>query len=225
MRKDPPFDIPYLYATYLLELAQNQGCKVINDPRSIRDVNEKLFTAWFPQCCPPTLVTSLISQLRAFLSEHKEIIVKPLNNMGGQGVFKLTQKSDNINATLEILTKNGKFPIMAQRFIPEIIKGDKRILMINGTPYPYALSRIPQAGEIRANLASGGDGVGSELTERDIWICKQVGPTLKENGLFFVGLDVIGDYLTEINVTSPTCVREIEAAFNVNICEEIFNSI
>lgn len=225
MRKDPPVDLTYLYATHLLELAQAQGALVINNPRSLRDVNEKLFTAWFPDCCPPTLVSANINLLREFLQEQHIIVIKPLNSMGGQGVFVLAHNDVNVNSSLETLTHNGQFPIMAQKFLRQIKKGDKRILMVEGKPYPFALSRIPAANDIRGNLAHGAKGVGAELTERDLWLCEQVGPTLKEKGLFFVGLDVIGDYITEINVTSPTCVREIEAAFEVNICGQIIDSL
>lgn len=225
MRKDPPVDLAYLYSTYLLELAQKQGALIINDPRSLRDVNEKLFTTWFPHCCPHTVVSASIRVIKDFLQEQGVIVVKPLNLMGGQGIFVLKKDDLNVNVTLELLTKNEQVPIMAQHFLPEIKNGDKRILMIDGEPYPYALARIPAAKDIRGNLAHGAKGVGCQLSERDLWLCEQVGPTLKEKGLFFVGLDVIGDYVTEINVTSPTCVREIEAAFNVDICGYILDRL
>lgn len=225
MRKDPPFDIPYLYATYLLELAQKAGCYIVNNPTSMRDANEKLFTTHFPQCCPPTLVTSQKTNIQDFLTEHKKIILKPLHSMGGQSIFLLTQENPNIHVTVEMLTHGGKYPIMAQRYLPEIIHGDKRIIMIDGKAYPYGLARIPQPGDIRANLAAGGKGIGYKLSAHDYWIAEQVGPTLKEKGLSLVGLDVIGDYLTEINVTSPTCVREIERAFDLNICTIILDSL
>lgn len=225
MRKDPPFDSAYLYTTYLLELAQQRGSFIINNPRSIRDANEKLFTAHFPQCCPPMLVTSNRTLLLKFLEEHQKIVVKPLNSMGGESIFLLTKNNPNVNVTFEVLTHNEKYPIMAQRYIPEIVKGDKRILMIDGIPYPFALTRIPASDDFRGNLAARGTGLGCELSANDRWLCDQVGPTLREKGLFFVGLDVIGNYLTEINVTSPTCVREIENAFQVNICAEIIDKL
>ncbi len=221
MRKDPPFNLNYIYTTYLLEIAQKAGAFIINNPASIRDANEKLFAAWFPECCPETLVTSNIDLIHDFLNTHQKIIVKRLNSMGGDAVFALEKGALNINATLEVLIQTKMQPIMAQRYIPEITQGDKRILMIDGEPYPYALSRIPSAEDFRGNLAKGATGIGSELTVRDRWICERIGKTLKEKGLFFVGLDVIGDYLTEINVTSPTCVREIEQAFQINICAHI----
>lgn len=225
MRKDPPFNLNYLYTTYLLEIAQKAGAFIINNPVSIRDANEKIFASWFPQCCPETLVTSNANLIRDFLNEHGKIIVKRLNSMGGEAVFVLEQGMLNVNVTLEVLTQAETQPIMAQRYIPQITQGDKRILMIDGKPYPYALSRIPPPEDFRGNLAKGAKGVGSELTTRDRWICDQIGETLQEKGLFFVGLDVIGDYLTEINVTSPTCVREIEAAFQINICADILEAL
>lgn len=225
MRKDPPFDIPYLYTTYLLELAQKQGCFIVNDPKSIRNANEKLFTTHFPQCTPETLVTSQKSLLRDFLNRHHKIILKPLDTMGGRSVFLMKENDPNFSVTVEEITRYGTMPIMAQRYIPEIAQGDKRILMIAGKPYPYGLARIPPQGEIRGNLASGGIGVGHQLTDRDFWIAEQVGPTLSTQNLFFVGLDIIGDYLTEINVTSPTCVREIEKAFSVNLSEFIIDEL
>lgn len=217
MRKDPPFDMPYLYSTYLLDIATKQGVLIINDPKSIRDANEKLFTAYFPQCTPPTLVSSQKSLLRDFLKEHQKIILKPLDTMGGRSVFLMTEQDPNFNVTVEELTHNEKIPIMAQLYLSDIMRGDKRILMIDGKAFPYGLARIPQDGEIRGNLAAGGKGVGHQLTDKDFWISEQVGPTLSQYHLFFVGLDIIGDYLTEINVTSPTCVREIESAFSVNL--------
>lgn len=225
MRKDPPFDMEYVYSTYLLELAAAEGCLVVNRPDSLRDANEKLFTAWFPQCCPPTVVTRQMSRLRAFLAEQGEIVVKPLDGMGGEMVFRLRQGDPNTNVILETLTRRGRRTAMGQRFLPEYAQGDKRILLIDGEPVPYALARIPAAGEGRANLAAGGTGVGVELSARDLWICEQVGPALKERGLMFVGLDVIGDYLTEINVTSPTCIRELDAIYGINIAGRLFDAI
>ena len=223
MRKDPPFDNEYLYATHLLSLIEAQGARVINNPQSIRDCNEKLFTAWFPHCCVPTHVSANKSRLKAFVSEHKDVIVKPLDGMGGQSIFRLKEGDPNTTVILDTLTQNGTQTIMAQRFIPEITEGDKRILIIHGKPVPYALARIPAEGETRGNIAAGGTGVGRELSERDYWLCKQIAPTLVEKGLDFVGLDVIGDYITEINVTSPTCVRELDNLYNINILEAFFD--
>lgn len=225
MRKDPPFDTEYIYATYLLEQAEAAGVLVVNKPQSLRDANEKLYTAWFSQCSPPTLVTRRDEQLRAFLAEHGDIILKPLEGMGGASVFRLREQDANIGVTIELLTAHGERYIMAQRFIPEITEGDKRILLVDGEPMPYALARLPAKGEVRANLAAGGRGVGVELSERDRWICQQVAPTLKEKGLLFVGLDVIGDYLTEINVTSPTCIRELDAQYGLNISGKLMDAI
>ncbi len=225
MRKDPPFDMQYLYATYMLELAEAAGTLVVNRPQSLRDANEKLFTTWFPQCMPPTLVTDNPGRLRAFLAEHQDIILKPLDSMGGASVFRLRPDDPNVGVVLETLTGHGSRHIMAQRYIPEIRAGDKRILLIDGEPVPYALARIPAAGETRANLAAGGSGVGAELSERDRWICAQVAPTLRAKGLLFVGLDVIGDYLTEINVTSPTCIRELDALYDLNIAASLHDRI
>ncbi len=217
MRKDPPVDSEYLYATYMLELAEAAGVRVLNKPQSLRDANEKLYTAWFPQCTPPTLVTRSAAEIRAFLKQHGDIILKPLHGMGGLAIFRLHGGDHNISVVIETLTRAGSRYIMAQRYLPEIRDGDKRILMIDGEPVPYALARIPAAGETRGNLAAGGSGVGVALSERDRWICAQVGPTLREKGLSFVGLDVIGDYLTEVNVTSPTCIRELDALYGLDI--------
>ena len=209
MRKDPPFDNEYLYSTYLLELASNQGARIINNPSAIRGWNEKLSVAKFPQFAPEFLVTASDDLIRTFLAEHKDIIVKPLDGMGGTGIFRLTENDPNIGAILETATKFGAQTIMAQRYLPAILQGDKRIIVINGEPLPYALARIPKAGETRGNLAAGGTGVAQLLSARDLEIAKTVGATLKQEGLFLVGLDVIGDYLTEINVTSPTGMVEI----------------
>src|SRR5690606_27588738 len=201
MRQDPPFNNEYIYVTYLLEKAEREGVLVVNRTQSVRDCNEKLFATEFPQCCSPTLVASRADQLKAFVAEHRDVVMKPLDGMGGSNIFRVPANSPNISVIIEVLTHHGKTPIMAQRYIPEIVDGDKRILMINGEPVPYALARVPKEGELRGNLAAGGSGVGRELSERDRWICQQVGPVLKAKGLYFVGLDVIGDYLTEINVT------------------------
>lgn len=226
MRKDPPFDIAYLYATYLLELAEKSGCLILNRPSSIRDANEKLFTMWFSDCCPPTIVTSQKSLIKNFLAKHHKIVIKPLHSMGGQGVMVLNHDELNVNAAIELLTHQSKYPIMAQRYLAPILEsGDKRILMIDGKPYPKAIARMPAGDDFRGNLASGAKGKAYELNSRDEWLCQQVGPTLKAKGLFFVGLDVIGDYITEINVTSPTGVREIDALFGVNVAAVILDNL
>ena len=225
MRQDPPFNAEYLYATYLLEKAEHEGVMVVNRPRSVRDCNEKLFATQFPHCCVPTLVSSRADLLRAFVREHGDTVMKPLDGMGGSNIFRVQQDSPNITVTIDVLTRHGNTPIMVQRYIPEITQGDKRILMINGEPVDYALARIPKEGEFRGNLAAGGRGEGRPLTDRDRWICEQVGPTLREKGLYFVGLDVIGDYLTEINVTSPTCIRELDAQFDINIAGQMFDTL
>ncbi len=225
MRKDPPFDMEYIYSTYLLEQAQSEGVLVVNHPQSLRDANEKLFTAWFPQCCPPTLVTRKKQLMREFQQQHGDIIIKPLDGMGGASIFKVSQGDPNFSVIVETLTEQGKKSVMVQQYLPAIKDGDKRILLINGEPVPYALARIPADGETRGNLAAGGRGEGRPLTERDRWICQQVGPKLREKGLLFVGLDVIGDYLTEINVTSPTCIRELDRQFNLDIAGDLMNCI
>lgn len=226
MRKDPPVDVDYLMTTHVLEQAEQQGVKVINKPQSLRDANEKLFTTWFPQCCPPTLVSSDQTLLKEFLAEQQDIIVKPLHAMGGTLVFRLRIGDPNVHVVFETLTKKGQRYAMAQRYISDVtLSGDKRIILIGGKAIPYALARMPQPGETRANLAAGGQGIGVALTERDRWICEQVGPLLQQKGLHLVGLDVIGDYLTEINVTSPTCIREIEAAFSIDICKEFWDYV
>ena len=225
MRKDPPFDMDYIYSTYLLEMAEHAGVLVINKPQSLRDANEKLYTAWFPQCAPPTLVTCRAELIRTFLAEHGDVILKPLDSMGGTSIFRLQQDDLNTGVIIETLTRYGQRQIMAQRFIPEISEGDKRILLINGEPVPYALARLPTKGEFRANLAVGGRGVGVALSKQDYWICEQVAPVLREKGLLFVGLDVIGDYLTEINVTSPTCIRELDEQYNLDIGSQLMDCI
>lgn len=225
MRKDPPVDSTYLYTTYLLELAQQQGVLVINNPQGLRDANEKLFTAWFPQCCPPSLVTQQDTLMKQFLERHGDIIVKPLNGMGGQSIFRIKEGDPNVNVILETITHHGKQFAMAQSYLPDIAQGDKRILLINGKPVPYALARLPAPGETRANLATGGKGIAQPLSERDRWICEQVGPTLIEKGLTFVGLDVIGDYLTEINVTSPTGIRELNRQCGLSIADDLLDYV
>ncbi|MGA9031744.1 MAG: glutathione synthase [Sulfuricaulis sp.] len=225
MRKDPPFDMEYIYTTYLLERAEDAGALVVNKPRSLRDANEKLFTAWFPQCTPPTLVTRSAAHIRGFLAEYGDIILKPLGGMGGESVFRLRRGDPNTNVAIETLTADETRFAMAQRFIPEIAQGDKRILLVDGEPIPYALARIPAEGETRGNLAAGGTGVGVPLSERDRWICAQIGPVLREKGLLFVGLDVIGDYLTEVNVTSPTCIRELDRLYGLHISAGLMDAI
>ena len=225
MRKDPPVDMEYYHATQMLERAEADGVLVINKPSSLRDANEKLFTAWFGNCTCPTLVSRNMQQLKEFLNEQQDIIVKPLDAMGGASIFRIKTSDPNTNVILETLTQQGRRYAMAQTFIPQITQGDKRILLINGEPVPYALARIPAAGETRGNLAAGGKGVGVALTERDFWICQQVAPLLKEKGLVFVGLDVIGDYLTEVNVTSPTCIRELDAQYGINISAKLMDYI
>lgn len=225
MRKDPPFDMNFVYTTYILEQAEREGVLVVNKPQSLRDCNEKLFATQFPELQVPTLVTSSASLIREFIATHQDVIVKPLDGMGGTGIFRVTHGGLNIGATLEMLTSLGTVPIMAQRYIPEIVDGDKRILMINGEPVPYCLARIPQGGEVRGNLAAGGLGEARPLTEKDREIAEKVGPFLRDKGLFFVGLDVIGEYVTEINVTSPTCIREIDAQYGTSIADLLFDVI
>lgn len=221
MRKDPPFDTNYIYSTYILEAAERQGALVANNPRSLRDCNEKMFATQFPQCCPPMIVSAHMDQLKNFHKEHRDVIFKPLDGMGGSSIFRCKEDDPNVGVILETLTGHGKQLTMAQKFIPEISNGDKRILVVAGEPVPYALARIPAEGETRGNLAAGGRGVAQPLTERDYWIVAQVSEQLQARGLYFVGLDVIGDYLTEINVTSPTCVREIDKAYDTRIGERL----
>ena len=225
MRKDPPFDMEYIYATYLLEHAQNEGVLVVNNPQSLRDANEKFYTSHFQQCAPPTLVTRDAELIQEFISEHKDIIIKPLDGMGGESIFRINTSDYNTNVIIESLTQHGRRYTMVQTYIPEILYGDKRILMINGEPVNYALARIPAEGDIRGNLAAGGSGKGIELSDRDRWICAEVGPTLIDKGLIFVGLDVIGDFLTEINVTSPTCIRELDNIYDLDIAGKLMDSI
>ena len=225
MRKDPPFDNEFLYCTHLLEQAERQGLLVVNRPQSLRDCNEKLFATQFPHCTPPTLVSRRVDILREFAAEHRDIILKPLDGMGGSSIFRHCEGDPNLSVILETLTAHGTRQIMAQRYLPAIKDGDKRILMIDGEPVPYCLARIPAQGETRGNLAAGGRGEARALTERDRWIAAQVGPTLREKGLLFVGLDVIGENLTEINVTSPTCIREIDAAYQTDIAGQLMDAI
>ncbi len=217
MRKDPPFNLQYIYTTYLLEIVEKKGVLIVNRPQSLRDCNEKIFTLNFPHCTPALIVSSQKTQLKDFVKTQSQCILKPLDAMGGHEIFLSNASDPNLSVIIETLTRNETIPIMAQQFIPQITEGDKRILLINGYPIDYALARIPRKGETRGNLAAGGSGIAVALTDRDRWICEQIGPTLREKGLHFVGIDVIGNYLTEINVTSPTCVREIDKAFNLNI--------
>ncbi len=225
MRKDPPFDREYLYATYLLELAEADGAMIVNRPQSLRDYNEKLATAWFPDLTPPMMVTRNHDQIREFLQLHDEIILKPLDAMGGTSIFRLHRDDPNRGVIIETITGHGQHYAMVQRYIPEISEGDKRILLIDGQPVPYALARIPGEGEHRGNLAAGGRGEGVELSERDHEIIERVAPTLRDKGLLFVGLDVIGSYLTEINITSPTCIRELDQLYGLNIAGQLMDSI
>ncbi len=225
MRKDPPFDMEYIYATYALDLAAQAGVLVANKPQSLRDANEKFFTLHFPQCCPPTLVSRDIKRLRDFWEQHQNVIFKPLAGMGGNAVFHVDEQGKNTSVILEVLTASQQVTIMAQQYIPAIASaGDKRILLINGKPVPYALARIPAPGELRGNLAAGAQGKVVALTERDYWLCEQIAPTLRKMGLYFVGIDVIGDYLTEINVTSPTCAREISLESGLDITGDFYVS-
>lgn len=225
MRKDPPFDMEYIYTSYLLENIEKSGTLIINKPASLRDANEKLFATEFPQCCTHTLVTRNPGKLREFVTQHKDVILKPLDGMGGASIFRASPGDANLSVIIETITQDGQKTIMAQKFIPEITQGDKRILLINGEAIPYSLARIPAEGETRGNLAAGGQGVGMPLTEREKWICQQVGPRLKAMGLIFVGIDVIGDYLTEINVTSPTCIRELDSQFGLDIGKQLMDCI
>ncbi len=225
MRKDPPFDGEYLYDTHILGVAQQAGALVVNDPQGLRDFNEKLAALLFPQCCPPTLVSRDAAALKAFVLEHGQAVLKPLDGMGGRSIFRSGNGDPNLNVILETLTDGGRRLALAQRFIPDISAGDKRILLIDGEPVEYCLARIPQGDEFRGNLAAGGRGEGRPLSERDRWIAAQVGPEMKRRGMRFVGLDVIGDYLTEVNVTSPTCVRELDAQFGLNIAGRLFDAI
>uniref|UniRef100_Q0HRE0 Glutathione synthetase n=1 Tax=Shewanella sp. (strain MR-7) TaxID=60481 RepID=Q0HRE0_SHESR len=225
MRKDPPFDTEFIYATYMLERAEEQGVLIVNKPQSLRDANEKLFTAWFSEFTPETIVTRDANRIRAFHQAKGDIILKPLDGMGGTSIFRVKQDDPNLGVIIETLTQYGNQYAMAQAFIPEITKGDKRILVVDGEPVPYALARIPKKGETRGNLAAGGSGVAQPLSDSDWKIARAIGPELKKRGLIFVGLDVIGDKLTEINVTSPTCIREIQAAFDVDITGMLFDAI
>ena len=225
MRKDPPFDMQYIYTTYMLERVEEEGVLIINRPQSLRDCNEKFFATAFTQCGPELVVSSRRDVLREFHHQHKNVIFKKLDGMGGASIFRVMQDDPNLNVVIETLTEGEQSPIMAQVYLPEIADGDKRILLIDGEAVPWALARIPSAGETRGNLAAGGTGEGRELTERDKWIAAQVGPELKRRGLVFVGIDVIGDYLTEINVTCPTCIRELDAQFATDIAGSLMDTV
>ncbi len=224
-RKDPPFDMEYIYLTYFLERAQDAGVLVVNNPRSVRDCNEKFFATAFPDCCPPLIVSRRMEALMAFQKEQQNVVFKKLDGMGGKSIFRVLEGDTNLKVILETLTEGEAQQIMGQRYLPEIADGDKRILLIDGEPVPYALARVPMAGESRGNLAAGGTGEGRPLTDRDRYIAEQVGPELKRRGLLFVGIDVIGDYLTEVNVTCPTCIRELDAQFSLDIAGTLFDRI
>jgi len=225
MRIDPPFDMEYIYTTYLLEMAEQQGCLIVNKPASLRDANEKLFATRFPQCCTDVLVSRDPEKLRSFVKQFKDVILKPLDGMGGQSIFRVNPNDANLSVILETMVEFGQHTVMAQKFIPEITEGDKRILMVNGEAIAYTLARIPAKGETRGNIAAGGTGKAMPITKREQWIANQVGPTLKKMGILFAGLDVIGDYLTEINVTSPTCIREIDSQFSLDIAGQLMDCI
>jgi glutathione synthase len=225
MRKDPPFDSEFIYSTYILEAAERRGSLVVNKPQSLRDCNEKVFATEFPQCTPPLLVSRDQERLKGFLTEHQDVVYKPLDGMGGTSIFRVKEGDQNLNVILETVTKQGAETIMAQKFMPQITQGDKRILVVDGEIIPFCLARIPTGSDFRGNLAAGGRGVVQPLSERDLWIAQQVAPTLKERGLIFVGLDVIGDYLTEINVTSPTCIREIDNAEDTQIGKRLIDAV
>jgi glutathione synthase len=224
MRRDPPFDMNYIYTTYMLELAENAGTLVINRPQSLRDANEKFFITNFPQCCVPMMISSQSNLIRDFVSQHGHCVVKPLDGMGGESVFQVNDTDMNLNVILETITRHDSRPVMAQKYIDEISQGDKRILMVNGEPVPYALARFAGKGDFRGNLAKGGSSKGVPLSERDRWICSQVGPELKKRGILFSGLDVIGEWLSEVNVTSPTCIRELDEEFGLNIAGQLFDA-
>ncbi|MFZ9667370.1 MAG: glutathione synthase [Steroidobacteraceae bacterium] len=226
MRKDPPFDTEYIYSTYILERAEDQGALVVNRPRGLRDMNEKVYTAWFPQCCAPTLITRDMSDMHAFLAEHSKIVCKPLHGMGGRSIFVIEQGDKNASVVFETLTHYGNQFAIVQRYLPEIVtSGDSRVLLVDGEPMPFALARIPSHSDNRGNLAAGATGVGRPLNERDRFLAAQIGPRLAEQGMLFVGLDVIGDFVTEINVTSPTGIRELDQQFGIDIASALIAAI
>jgi glutathione synthase len=225
MRKDPPFDMEYIYTTYILDRARDEGALVVNAPQALRDMNEKAYTAWFPQCTPPTLITRSMDEMKAFLNEHQRVVAKPLDGMGGRSIFALQQGDKNANVIFETLTNYGTEFAVTQVFVPEINAGDKRILLIDGEAIPYALARIPTGDDHRGNMVAGAVTRGQELSDQDRWICEQVGPALRDAGVLFAGIDVIGDYLTEVNVTSPTGIRELDKQFDLNIAGNMFDAI
>ena len=225
MRKDPPFDMEYIYTTYVLDRAQHAGALVVNAPQALRNMNEKAFTAWFPQCTPATLITRSMKEMKAFLAKHDRVVAKPLDGMGGRSIFALQKGDKNANVTFETLTDYGTRFAVTQEFVPEITAGDKRILLIDGEPVPYALARIPTGDDHRGNMVAGAVTRGQALSDRDQWICEQVGPTLRDAGVLFAGIDVIGDYLTEVNVTSPTGIRELDTQFGLNIAGQLFDAM
>jgi len=225
MRKDPPFDMDYVYTTYILDLAEKAGVTVVNRPQALRDANEKCFITQFPQCCVPALITRSSVEIKEFVHAHGLSVVKPLDGMGGESIFQVRTDDPNLNVILETITAGDRDLVMVQQYIPEITQGDKRILVVNGEPVPYALARIPGEGDFRGNLAKGGTGVGVALTDRDRWIVGEVAPELVRRGILFAGLDVIGDWLTEINVTSPTCIRELDEQYGLNIAGELFDAL
>ncbi len=225
MRKDPPYDIEYITTTWLLDQAEREGSLIVNRPSSLRDANEKLFITRFPQCCAPLLVSRNSDRLRDFTELQGDVVLKPLDSMGGHSIFRVRPDDPNLSVILELMTDRGRKTIMAQKFIPEISAGDKRILLVDGEAVPYALARIPAKGEFRGNLVAGATGVGVELSDRDRWICEQVSPALKEMGIMFAGIDVIGDYLSEINITSPTCIRELDQLYNLDIASRLLDAI
>ncbi|HEX7081752.1 MAG TPA: glutathione synthase [Gammaproteobacteria bacterium] len=225
MRKDPPFDMEYIYTTYILQLAENRGLLVVNRPSSLREINEKVYTAWFPHCTPPTLITRSRTELLEFLAEQSKIVLKPLDGMGGKSIFVVAHGDPNTNVIIETLTRDGARFTMAQRYVPEIVDGDKRVLLVDGEPIDYALARIPAPGDSRGNLVMGARGEGRPLTARDRWLASEVGPTLAAKGVLFAGLDVIGDYLTEINVTSPTGIRELDREFGLDIAARLLDAV
>jgi glutathione synthase len=225
MRKDPPFDMEFVYTTYILQLAEQKGLLVVNSPSALREINEKVYTAWFPQCTPPSLISRSKAELRAFLAEHGKVVFKPLDGMGGRSIFVVAAGDPNTNVVIETLTDYERKYTLCQRYVPEIVDGDKRVLLIDGKPTEHALARIPAPGEHRGNLVMGAQGVGRKLTERDRWIASEVGPKLAARGVLFAGLDVIGDYLTEINVTSPTGIRELDKQFGTDIALDLIKAI
>ncbi len=225
MRQDPPFNSNYIYNTYVLESAEKEGVLVVNKPSSLRDCNEKVFATEFPECCTPFLVTSDPNLLKSFIEDHGDTVIKPLDGMGGSSIFRLRYSDPNLNVILETITESFTTKVMIQTYIPEITDGDKRILLINGNPMDAAVARVPAEGELRGNLAAGASAVARSLTEKDLWICEQVGPKLKDLGLVLVGLDIIGDYLTEINVTSPTCIREYESLCDIDVAHSFIEEV